>query len=106
MINNINPSADSFLADINRLETKIERAQQQISSGLRVTKPSDDPDQVGAIMQTGSDIARYEQIGHNLDRVKSEVDRSESALSTALLTLEEVSVVAAQGANFDPTATT
>ena len=106
MINNINSSADSFLTDIERLQARAERAQRQISSGLRVSTPSDDPDQVGAILQASSDIARNLQILHNLDRVKSEVDGSEQALSTAISTLEKVNVLGAQGANFDQTAAT
>jgi flagellar hook-associated protein 3 FlgL len=100
MINSINPSADNFLASIDRLQARAERAQRQLSSGLRVTRPSDDPDQIGNILQISSTVARNEQIGHNLDQVKAEVDTSEQALSTAVSTLESVSVLAAQGANF------
>jgi len=100
MSNSINSSADSFLVNISLLQARLDRAQQQISSGLRVTKASDDPDQVGAILQATSDLARNLQIGHNLDRVKAEVDGSEQALSNAIATLERVSVLGAQGANF------
>jgi flagellar hook-associated protein 3 FlgL len=106
MIRSIDPSSDNFLLDIGRLQSRIDRAQQQISSGLRVIKPSDDPDAVGAIVTTGADVARNSQIGHNLDRVKGEVDGSEAALSTGITTLEQVRVIAAQGANFDQTAAT
>ena len=104
MINSINPSADSFLVNINRLQAKAEHAQQQISSGLRVINASDDPDQVGALVETGSSLARNAQIGRNLDRTKSEVDSAETALSTAISTLEKITVLGAQGANFNQTA--
>jgi len=100
MINSINPSADNFLVNIDRIQARGERAQQQLSSGLRVSKPSDDPDQVGNILQLSSTLARNEQIGRNLDQVKTEVDTGERALSTAVSTLEQISVIAAQGANF------
>ena len=106
MIGSINSSADSFLANIERLQARAERAQRQISSGLRVINPSDDPDQVGAILQTSSNLARNEQIGRNLGLVKAEVDGAEQALSAAILTLEGASVVGAQGANFAQTAAT
>jgi flagellar hook-associated protein 3 FlgL len=106
MINSVNSSADSFLLDIDRLQAKAERAQRQISSGLRVTKPSDDPDSTGAIVQSGSDIARNQQIGRNLDQVKVEVDTAEQALQASVSTLEQINVVGAQGANFDQTAAT
>ena len=66
MINSINPSADSFLADIDRLQAKSDRAQRQLSSGLRVTKASDDPDQVASMLDISASLARNEQIGVNL----------------------------------------
>ena len=63
MINSINSSADNFLVDISRTQARSERAQRQLSSGLRVSKPSDDPDQVGNILQLSSNLSRNEQIG-------------------------------------------
>ena len=106
MINSINSAADNFLLDIDRLQTRVDRAQRQISSGLRVTKASDDPDHVGAIIEVGSSIARTQQIGHNLDGAKIESDTAEQALQAAVATLEQISVIGAQGANFDQTAQT
>jgi len=106
MINSINPSADNFLVDINRLEARSERAQRQLSSGLRVSQPSDDPDQVSNILQLSSAVARNNQIGANLNFVKAEVDGSSQTLSAAVATLEKISVLGAQGANFDQTAQT
>src|SRR5262245_15246464 len=100
MINSINSSADNFLLNIDRIQSRAERAQRQLSSGLRVSKPSDDPDQVGNILQLSSALARNEQIGRNLDQVKSEVDTAERALSSAVSTVEQASVIAAHGANF------
>jgi flagellar hook-associated protein 3 FlgL len=104
MINSINPSADSFLVNIHRLQEKAERAQQQIGSGLRIINASDDPDEVGALVEAGSHVARNTQIARNLDRTKSEVDGAELALSTAITTLEKISVLGTQGANFNQTA--
>src|SRR4051812_12976690 len=104
MINSVNPSADSFLLDIARLQARSERAQREISSGLRVTRPSDDPDHVGAIVQSGSDVERNRQIGRNLASVKTEVDTAEQTLQGAISILENITVIGAQGANFDQTA--
>jgi flagellar hook-associated protein 3 FlgL len=100
MINSINASADNFLVNIDRIQARAERAQRELSSGLRVSKPSDDPDQVGNILQLSSTLARNDQIGRNLDQVKSEVDAGERVLSSAVSTLEQASVIGAQGANF------
>ena len=106
MINSINPSADNFLVDINRLEARAERAQRQLSSGLRVSQPSDDPVQVSNILQISSAVARNDQIGANLNLVKAEVDGASQTLSTAVATLEKISVLGTQGTNFDQTAET
>src|SRR2546430_2862379 len=106
MINSVNPSSDNFLLDIGRLQARVDRAQRELSSGIRVSNPSDDPDSVGAIVQAGSDIARNQQIGRNLDNAKIEVDTAEQALQAAVSTLEQISVLGAQGANFDQTAQT
>src|SRR5213080_4028606 len=106
MIDSINPSADRFLVDIDRLQAKAERAQRQLSSGLRIEQSSDDPDEIGNILQLSASLARNEQIGRNLDRVKAEVDGGSSALSAAVSTLEQISVLGTQGANFNQTAAT
>jgi flagellar hook-associated protein 3 FlgL len=106
MINSINSLSDNFLLDIGRLQARAERAQRELSSGIRVINPSDDPDSVGAIVQAGSDIARNQQVGRNLDNVKVEVDTAEEALRAAVVTLEQINVIGAQGANFDQTAET
>lgn len=104
MIQNIDPSADSFLVSVNQIEARLERAQLQISSGLRVTKPSDDPGAVSDILQISSSVARNDQIGKNLDNVKTEVDGAQQALSNAVTILDSISTLGAQGANFDQTA--
>src|SRR5262249_47562851 len=101
---NINPSADNFLAAMSQLGVKLERAQQQMSSGLRVVKPSDDPSSVSDILEISSSISKNTQIVKNLGNVKAEVDGAEQALSNATTTLDNISVIASQGANFDQTA--
>src|SRR5437879_2739833 len=106
MINSINPSADNFLVNIDRIQARSERAQRQLSSGLRVAKPSDDPDQIANILQIGSSIARNDQIGRNLDRAKTEVDIASQALARAVSVVEKIEVLGAQGANFDQTTST
>jgi flagellar hook-associated protein 3 FlgL len=104
MIQNISPSADSFLAAINQLQANIQRAQAQIGSGLRVNKPSDDPSVVSDILQINSSLARNTQIGQNLSNVAAEVNGAEAALSSSVSTLDIVTTLGSQGANFNRTA--
>src|SRR5205823_8300336 len=93
-------SADSFLAAVNQLQAQEARAQEEIATGLRVNKPSDDPSVVSDILHINSSLARNTQIGQNLGNVTAEVDGAESALSSAVSTLDIVATLATQGANF------
>lgn len=104
MIQSINPSADSFLSAVDQLQAQAERAQEELASGLRVNKPSDDPSVVSDILQITSSLARNTQIGQNLTNVTAEVSGAEQALSSAVSTLDTVSTLGSQGANFDRTA--
>ena len=104
MIQSINPSADAFLAAVGQLQAQVQRAQEEISSGLRVNKPSDDPSVVTDILQINSSLARNTQIGHNLTNVTAEVNTAEEALSSAVATLDTVAILGSQGANFNRTA--
>jgi flagellar hook-associated protein 3 FlgL len=104
MIQSISPSADSFLAAVNQLQTQVARAQEEIASGLRVNKPSDDPSVVSDILQINSSLARNTQIGQNLSNVTAEVNGAEGALSSAVSTLDNVATLASQGSNFNRTA--
>ena len=104
MIQNISPSADSFLTAINQLQAQVQRAQEEIGSGLRVNRPSDDPSVVTDILQINSSLARNTQIGQNLSNVTAEVNGAEQALSSAVSTLDIVATLGSQGANFNRTA--
>jgi flagellar hook-associated protein 3 FlgL len=104
MIQSINPSADAFLANVSQLEAQAETDQEQISSGLRVNKPSDDPAAISDILQLSSSISRNAQIGKNLGSVTAEVSGAENALSTAITTLDSVATLGTQGASFSTTA--
>ena len=104
MIQSINPSADAFLAAVSQLQAQAQRAQEQLGSGLRVNRPSDDPAVVSDILQISSSLARNTQIGHNLTNVTAEVNAAEQALSSAVSTLDTVATLGSQGANFNRTA--
>lgn len=99
MTEGINPSADRFLADVNQLLNRVNTDQAEISSGLRVNQPSDDPGAVSDILQLSSNVARNTQIGRNLDKVSAEVSGAENALTTAITTLDSVATWGVQGAS-------
>ncbi len=96
MLESLDPSAQWFLADLSRIQKGIARAQQQVSSGLKVSAPSDAPDQISDILQLYADIQRNTQIQSNLNRVKSETDTAEETLQTAVQLVDRALVLASE----------
>jgi flagellar hook-associated protein 3 FlgL len=105
MIPTISPSGQLFLADIANVQSQINTAERQVSSGLRISQPSDSPEQMEALMQIRADLDRNTQVTNNLSVVKSETDPAEKALETATQLMDRATSLAAQGANGTETAT-
>src|ERR1700730_15645530 len=97
MISGLDPVNEQFLASINSLQDRLNTAQLQLSSGLRVNKASDAPQQVGDIFQARADLSHATQIDHNLGIVKSQVDAADSALQQAVQLLDQAGAIGVQG---------
>ena len=106
MISSLDPSAQRFLLDLGRIQTAIADAGQQISSGLKVSTPSDAPDQISEILQLFSGLDRSTQIRANLSRVQAETSTASETLATASQIVDRVRVLASQGAGTNQTAQT
>jgi len=104
MISSLNPSAELFLADLSMVQSQINTAESQVSSGLKISKPSDAPDQLGSLMQIHAELDQNAQVSTNLSVVKTETDTAESALQTATQLLDQATSLASQGANTIQTA--
>jgi flagellar hook-associated protein 3 FlgL len=98
MINTLSSSTDRFLADVSNLNQRLIVAQRQVSSGLRMQTVSDDPDQVSALLELKSHIARNDQLKYNLGRAQTEVNSAESAINTATSLMDRAGQIAAQSA--------
>jgi len=104
MTSGIDASTQKFLSDIATVQARSEKAQRQLSSGLRVAVASDSPDEISQLLQVRVDLAHNTQITSNLGRVKTEVDTAEQSLSDATTLLDRVNVLGTQGANGTQTA--
>ncbi|HLY64555.1 MAG TPA: hypothetical protein VKU60_03380, partial [Chloroflexota bacterium] len=80
------------------------RAQQEVSSGLKVSQVSDAPDSISVLLQAHANLSSTGQILSNLGRVKTEVDSGEQALENAVSLLEQARTLGAQGATGTQTA--
>jgi flagellar hook-associated protein 3 FlgL len=88
----------NVLADINAANARMIKAQEQLSSGKILTKPSDDPAAVGRALQYRKDIEATQQFQRNASEADGWTDVTDSALSSigeALLRVRDLTVQAA-----------
>lgn len=104
MIDFFNPSTQMFLTGMNRIQANELRAQQQLTTGLRINSISDDPDHLAPLMQVRASLAQTQQISSNLVRVKTETDTAEGAMQNAVKFLDTVSTLATEAAPTTQTA--
>jgi flagellar hook-associated protein 3 FlgL len=97
MISGLNAANEQFLASLNTLQQRLDATQLHLTSGLRVNKPSDAPQQLGDIFQARADLSHANQIDQNLGIVKSQVDAADAALQSAVQVLEKAGELGIQG---------
>jgi flagellar hook-associated protein 3 FlgL len=98
MIKGIDASSERYLADLNRIHDRLGRTEREISSGLRVIRPSDEPERVMTILELRSGIERATAVEGNLGRLRTEVDSAEAAVRVAVQIVERARVLAAGAA--------
>jgi flagellar hook-associated protein 3 FlgL len=106
MFPSISGATQQYLANLNQTETQLQQATAQISSGIAVEQPSDDPAAISEILQTETAISNNKQIQSNLTNVTTEVNTADSALQTAVSALQSAISIATQGASSTTTADT
>ncbi len=106
MLTNLDASNSLFLSTVNNIQRRMERAQQQLASGKRITRVSDDPDQISSLLAARASLSAAKQSNANLTRVQAEVNAAEKAISQASSAFERARVLGTQGANSTQTADT
>jgi flagellar hook-associated protein 3 FlgL len=104
MISPLRPATQQFLNNLNNLNTRMQRAQRQISTGVRMAHVSDDPDKVSTLLQARASLDSVQQIQSNLGLIKGEVDAGEQALQTSVQLFEQARTLGTQGATGTQTA--
>jgi flagellar hook-associated protein 3 FlgL len=105
MILNISGATQSYLSNLNSMQQQINQAEDEVSSGLSVQEPSDDPGEISEILQTQANIAQNTQVQTNLSGVSDELQTADSALQSAIQAVESASSIASQGASSTVSAT-
>lgn len=104
MISSLKATDQQFLNQLNRIATRMNTAQRQISTGVRLTGVADDPDQVSTLLNARATLSAAEQIQANLGRIQAEVDAGEQALQSAVQLFERIRTLGAQGVTGTQTA--
>src|SRR5579872_5265793 len=104
MMITLDSTIQGLLDSINATQRDLGRAQNQASSGLRITRASDDPGTIPALLATRSDLAQVTGIDHNLTAVQGEVQTADGVVQNAVQLLQNAGVLATQGANSTSTA--
>ena len=97
MISSLDVAALSFLNGMAEIQKRALRAQQQMTTGLKINAVSDNPDQIAGLWQTRLQLDQTQQIDTNLSRVKTEVDTAESTLNATVALIERAQTLASEG---------
>lgn len=84
---------------IQRARAKAQLTQEQISTGKRVVKPSDDANAFDRIVATKSSMAKADQHARNLDIATNRLDLTDSALRSVTSVFGRVRELAVQFAS-------
>lgn len=87
------------LADLQRSLENLMRAQEKLSTGKRVNRPSDDPTAAHRAISSRAQLAVLDQFTRNIGEVKAWVATTEYALRAVSDSLIEVRTLAVQAAN-------
>lgn len=105
MISLLQGSSQLYITELGQIEQQLAQANQQVSSGLKISVASDDPDQIDSLLQLRSDLAHNTQIQSNLTLAQSEAQAADNALSSSIQLMDQAVSLATQGANATMTTT-
>jgi flagellar hook-associated protein 3 FlgL len=96
----VNPNnVPNIIADMQQSQVSLNTALQQVSTGKRVTLPSDDPFASAAMVQNTIDTGNVDQYTQNVSSVLLTLQSSDSALSSVVTSLTKAVSLGTQGAN-------
>ena len=91
--------ASDFLYNVNNSQQRINEYQNQLSSGLRVSEPSDDPEAADLILRLNMSLSRNEQFTSNITSAQSMLSTTTDALDGVQQIIAQLQTTMAQVAN-------
>jgi len=89
----------NFLNNYHNNLEKLQKNQNMLSTGKKISRPSDDPVAVATSLRIRTDMARNDAYTKNADDAKSWLDITDSALNQLGDLLQRTRELAVQGAN-------
>lgn len=83
---------------VQQSQQALSTALQQVSTGLRVTKPSDDPGASASMVASLTNSANVDQYTSNVSSVQAQMQTADSALNSVITALNSAVTVASAGA--------
>ncbi len=90
---------DQASQQMSELQTRIAKTQNQLATGMQISKPSDDPEKVVAIQRLQSAIVRQDSYASTLATVGDRLAVEESSVRGASDVMSRVKELAVQAAN-------
>jgi len=94
-----NMTANTVLRNLTNNLTRIEKLQEQLSSGKKVSRPSDDPLATIKIMEYKTTLSASGQYARNIDFLKTELEVADKSLQDISSTLNRIKTLAVRGAS-------
>lgn len=95
---NPNPYPD-LLAALAQTQQEINTDQQQISTGLSVNIPSDNPAAAAVLAQNADETSQADQFQRSSGSVQSEIQNADSTLNSVTTSLQQAITLGVEGAN-------
>lgn len=88
--------ANNMMRNLNKNLGKMERMQQQMASGKKFSRPSDDPIGVSRSLRLNTEVATMEQYKRNAEDAQSWLDTTEMAINNINTVLQRASELTVQ----------
>jgi flagellar hook-associated protein 3 FlgL len=95
---NPNPYPD-LLAAVAQTQQEINTDEQQISTGLSVNVPSDNPAAAAILVQNADQTSKEDQFQRSSGSIQSEIQNADSTLSSVITSLQQAISLGVEGAN-------
>jgi flagellin-like hook-associated protein FlgL len=98
MIRGIDAQTQRFLIDVGRTQRRVARANDEITSGLRVTKPSDAPDRMSSLFRIQTGLEQMDNYQRILAEQRAEIMTAEQTMQQGIQLMDRAVALATQGA--------